>query len=79
VIDYTKTSVGDILRIVGPGAPGFAELGDLVRVTAANPKSVFVEDRHGEQVEFIFSCGAARLEPTEWMADFPPEETPDAD
>jgi hypothetical protein len=71
MIDYGKTKRGDILRIVGAGAPGYAQLGDLVRVTEVNVNGVWVEDRNGEPCEFIFNCGAARLEPTEWKEDFP--------
>lgn len=61
MIDYSKTKKGDILRIVGAGAPGYAELGDLVRVTEVAKNSVHVEDRDGKPVEFLFNCGAARL------------------
>jgi hypothetical protein len=71
VIDYAKTNVGDILKIVGAGAPGYAQLGDLVRVTRVDKNAVQVEDKGGERVEFLFNCGAARLEPTEWTKDFP--------
>jgi hypothetical protein len=78
MIDYAKTERGDILRIVGAGAPGYAELGDHVRVIEVNRNSVWVEDRHGERCEFMFNCGAARLEPTEWKADFPSPALTDA-
>lgn len=71
MINYDETSVGDILKIVGAGAPGYAELGDLVRVIKVAPLSVKVENRDKETVEFIYNCGAARLEPTEWKKDFP--------
>jgi len=71
MIDYSKTNIGDVLKIVGAGAPGYAELGDLVRVTEVHVNSVKVEDRDGETVEFLYNCGAARLEPTEWTKDFP--------
>jgi hypothetical protein len=74
VIDYSRTGIGDILRIVGEGAPGYACLGDLVRVTKVNRNSVLVEDRHGDCVEFLFNCGRDRLEATEWKNDFPPIE-----
>jgi hypothetical protein len=78
VIDYSKTKTGDILKIVGAGAPGYAQLGDLVRVTRVDKNAVQVEDKRGEKVEFLYNCGAARLEPTEWTEDFPapPEPTP---
>ena len=72
-IDYAETKRGDILKIVGAGAPGYAKLGDLVRVRSVHHNSVTVEDRDGETAEFMFNCGAARLEPTEWREDFPEE------
>lgn len=71
MIDYSKTSVGDILKIVGAGAPGYAQLGDLVRVTRVDRHAVEVEDKRGVRVEFLYNCGAARLEATEWKSDFP--------
>lgn len=70
-IEYAETRRGDILKIVGAGAPGFAEVGDLVRVVEVHTNSVKVEDRNGRVGEFIFNCGAQRLEPTEWKEDFP--------
>lgn len=71
MIVYAEIKPGDILRIVGVGAPGYARNGDLVRVTEVHPNSVHVEDRDGQPCEFVFNCGAARLEPTEWKDDFP--------
>jgi hypothetical protein len=71
MIDFGKVKRGDILKVVDVGAPGYAELGDLVRVTKVHPNSVWVEDRDGKPCEFVFNCGAARLEPTEWREDFP--------
>jgi hypothetical protein len=74
MIDYSKVRRGDILRIVGAGALGYAEIGDLVRVTSTHTNAVKVEDRNGTAGEFVFNCGAARLEPTEWRDDFPADE-----
>lgn len=71
MINYMAVKVGDILRVVGAGAPGYAELGDLLRVVEVYPNSCWVEDRKGERAEFLYNCGAARLEPTEWRSDFP--------
>lgn len=71
MINYNQIQRGDILRIVSAGASGYAELGDLVRVTDVFLNSVKVEDRQGEPCEFLYNCGAARLEPTEWLSDFP--------
>ena len=74
-ISYSKTNIGDILKVVGHGAPGYAENGDLVRVKEVHCNSVMVEDRDGNPCEFVFNCGAARLDPTEWKEDFPKEVT----
>ena len=74
MIKYSETKRGDILKIVGAGAPGYAELGDLVRVTEVHVNSVRVEDRDGKSVEFLYNCGAARLDPTEWNEDFPEDQ-----
>ena len=76
MIDYAKVNRGDILCIVGAGAPGYASVGDLVRVLERTKEGVKVEDKRGEPYEFVFNCGAARLEPTEWTNDFPGEVTP---
>lgn len=78
MIDYDKTTRGDILKVVGVGLPGICELGDLVRVTERTQQGVVVETKTGKEVECVFNCGAARLEPTEWKNDFPedaPKET----
>lgn len=81
MIDYAQTKVGDILKLTGAGAPGYAQLGDLLRVIGVERNSVKVEDKRGESCEFVYNCGAARLEPTEWTNDFPQTpalETPEA-
>ncbi len=71
MIEYADISVGDIVSVVGAGAPGYAKLGDLLRITEVHANSVKVEDRDGKPCEFLYNCGAARLQPTEWKADFP--------
>lgn len=71
MIDYEKINRGDILKLVGAGAPGFGKLGDLLRVQERTLRGVMVENKHGETCEFVFNCGAARLEPTQWKKDFP--------
>lgn len=78
MIEYGKVRRGDILRLVGAGAPGYAKLGDLLRVTSVHANGVHVEDRDGSPCEFVFNCGAARLEPTEWTQDFPATSAPAA-
>jgi len=66
MIDYAKTKVGDILRIVGAGMPGYAKLGDLVRVTEVEQEGLWFVNSQGKQGGVIFACGAARVEPTEF-------------
>lgn len=75
MIIYSKTSVGDILKIVGAGAPGYAKNGELVRVIEVHLNSVKVENRDSKTAEFMYNCGAARLEPTEWKNDFPQKDS----
>jgi hypothetical protein len=65
MIDYKLLKIGDKLRIVGAGAPGFAKLGDTVTVESCNGtnRCDVVHDVSGEKVYFALTCGAARLEP----------------
>lgn len=64
MIDYKTTRPGDKLRITGMGAPGFAELGDIVTVESCNLQNRVdvVNDKTGERVYFALTCGAQRLE-----------------
>lgn len=63
MIEFDKVKVGDKLKIVGAGAPGFAKLGDIVTVTEVGRMRVDVVRDDGEQAYFALTCGAARLEP----------------
>lgn len=65
MIKFEETKVGDKLRIVGVGAPGFAELGDVVTVEKCDGRQRVdvIHDRTGDRVFFALTCGAARLEP----------------
>ncbi len=62
MIDYSKVKVGDVLKITGQGAPGFAKLGDLVTVKQILPAGVRVRRSDGLDADFVLSCGAERLE-----------------
>ena len=62
MITYSELRVGDKLRIVGEGAEGFAQLGDIVTVSSVTPKSVIVENEHGVKAQFMHDCGAGRLD-----------------
>jgi hypothetical protein len=62
-IEFDKVKVGDKLRIVGAGAPGFAKLGDVVTVTQVADRRVDVAREDGATAYFALTCGAARLDP----------------
>ena len=63
MINYTETKPGDKLKIVGAGAPGFANLGDVVTVVSCNGVNrVDVVRADGESAYFALTCGAGRLE-----------------
>jgi len=66
MIDYAKVKVGDILRIVGAGMLGYANLGDLVRVTEVEQEGLWFVNSQGKRSGVVFACGAARVEPTEF-------------
>ena len=63
MIEFATTKPGDKLKIVGQGAPGFANLGDIVTVTECNGRNrVDVAREDGKTAYFALTCGAARLE-----------------
>lgn len=78
MIDYSKIAPGDKLKIVGMGAPGFANLGDTVTVVSTNGKNRcdVRHDETGDEVYFALTCGAARLEP---VLDRPANQSPEHD
>lgn len=65
MIEFDKVKVGDKLKIVGVGAPGFAKLGDIVTVTKVGRMRVDVVRDDGEAAYFALTCGAGRLEPVD--------------
>jgi hypothetical protein len=66
MIDFDKVQIGDKLKIVGMGAPGFAKLDDIVTITKTAKQRVgVVHDETGKEAFFALTCGASRLEPVE--------------
>lgn len=65
MIEYSKLSPGQKLRITGMGAPRFAKLGDIVTVKSTNGtnRCDVVHDATNEEAYFALTCGAQRLEP----------------
>lgn len=62
MIDFAKIQVGQKVRVVGMGAPGFAALGDLLEIVAVEPNRVYARREDGAEAFFALTCGAARLE-----------------
>lgn len=64
MIDYANTKAGDKVKVVGGGAPGFANLGDILTVTSCNgTNKLYAKTDAGDEAYFALTCGAARLEP----------------
>lgn len=62
MIDFKTIGVGDKVKVVGAGAPGFARLGDELEITKVQNDRVYAKRSDGEEVYFALTCGAARLE-----------------
>ena len=71
MIEYSKVKRGDIVRLTKPTPDAILKKGDLVRVVEVWTNGLRTEDQRGEPYEFVFNCGAAYLEATEWRSDFP--------
>ena len=69
MIDFAKIEVGTIVEVVGMGAPGFAEIGDILKITQVEPNKVFAFRSDGKEVFFAITCGASRLSLVEEAID----------
>ena len=69
MIRYTDIQVGDELRLVGAGAPGFAELGAVVVATKVAGDELEARNAAGKVATFEHACGAARLERVARLTD----------
>ena len=61
MIDFNTIQVGDKVEVVGMGAPGFAELGDILEITKVERNKVGAKRSDGEEAVFALTCGARRL------------------
>ena len=61
MIDYGRVREGEVLEIVGFGAPGYATAGDRVRVVHVGIDNIVVEDRAGRWAKFVGNQGTSRL------------------
>lgn len=62
-IEFDKVKVGDKVRGVGAGAPGFANLGDVLTISRTARDRVWCKTDAGDEAFFALTCGAARLDP----------------
>ncbi len=62
MIDFATIQVGDRVRVVGMGAPGFAALGDILTIAKVQPNRVWARTDAGHEAYFALTCGASRLE-----------------
>lgn len=62
MIDFKTIEVGDKVKVVGMGAPGFAQLGDTLTITGVETLKVHARRDDGKDAFFALTCGASRLE-----------------
>lgn len=62
MIDFLTIQVGDQVRVIGDGAPGFAYLGEILTIMKVMPDRVYAVKANGEEAFFALESGAARLE-----------------
>lgn len=62
MIDYATVKVGDKVKVVGAGAPGYARMDEVLTITAVAGNRVDTVRESGEKAYFALTCGAARLE-----------------
>ena len=62
MIDFKTIQVGDRVRVVGQGAPGFAKLGEKLTITQVEDNRVWAKNFIDREAFFALTCGAARLE-----------------
>ena len=61
MIDFKTIQVGNLVTVVGAGAPGFAELGETLKITKVEHNKVWARKQNGDEAFFALTCGAARL------------------
>ena len=65
MIEFDKIAIGDKVKVVGMGAPGFAALGETLEITRVLKDRVYAKTRDGSEAFFALTCGASRLEKIE--------------
>lgn len=62
MIKFDAIVVGDKVKVVGMGAPGFAALNETLEITRVLPDRVYAKRSDGNEAFFALTCGASRLE-----------------
>jgi len=62
MIDFKTIKVGEKVKVIGMGAPGFASLGDVLEITKVQYDRVYARRADGEEAYFALTCGASRLD-----------------
>jgi hypothetical protein len=62
MINFSTITVGDKVRVVGMGAPGFAQLGEILEITKVETNEVSAKRCDGKEADFALTCGASRLD-----------------
>jgi len=62
MIDFKTIKIGDKIKVVGMGAPGFAKLDDILEITEVKSDRVYAKRGDGATAYFALTCGASRLE-----------------
>lgn len=62
MIDYNTIKPGDKVKVIGMGAPGFANMGDTLEITRVGNQKVHAKRSDGQEAFFALTCGASRLE-----------------
>ena len=63
MIDFKTVKIGDKVKVVGMGAPGYAKLGDVLEIVEVSKnKVVTVKPGTDDDAFFALTCGASRLE-----------------
>lgn len=65
MIKFDTITIGDKVKVVGMGAPGFAALGDTLEITRVLSDRVYAKREDGNEAFFALTCGASRLEKIE--------------
>lgn len=61
MIRYDELKIGDVVEVVGMGAPGFAKNGEHLTVIEVGKDYVRCQAENGGIARFGLQCGAERL------------------